>query len=581
MRKQNYPGQTMDLTRRRLLATMPPLALGACSTPAKPMADIVLTGGEIHTVDANDRRVSAIAVQANQIIAVGSDDEIAQFVSPETRQFSLDGRTVLPGINDSHLHLLGWAHSRPPFSLDLSFPNAKSIADCVTQVATQAKSKPKGEWILGRGWDQPYFEEGRAPTAQDLDAVSPDHPVALTEFSGHAIWVNSAALKIAGITADTVPPVGGVIVKDEQGQPSGLLFEGAAWAVREVIPAPTAEQNKAALRSAMSLMLANGVTSCTVPGQTPEILRQMDELAAEAITAKLRVTGLVRSPDSLAGLTETLKAFDQLSADNPLWFQLPGVKIMGDGIPTGNKTAWLHEPYVGGGNGSLLIAGDSHEERVAELNRMVDLIHARGLQIGTHVTGDRSIDTIIDAYERVQSAGKKADPRHYIIHGDLVSPETFATMAKYKIGANLNPEIKHLIADGQVAALGAERAAYEFPFRTGLDQGVVVASSSDAPVTEGNWLQGIATCMDRKGKQTGQVSGPEQRISLDDAIRTYTWAGAWQDRADHYKGSLEVGKMADLCVLDERLSAISTEKMASINVSLTLVDGNLVHDELG
>ncbi len=571
----------MKLTRRHLLTAMPPFLLTACSTTTKPFADIVLTGGEIHTVDANDRRVSAIALQANQILAVGSDKEISQLIGPQTRRFDLEGRTVLPGINDSHLHLLGWAQTRPPFSLDLAFPTATSIADCVAQVAEQAKTKPKGEWILGRGWDQPYFQEGRAPTAADLDAVSPDHPVALTEFSGHAIWANSAALKAAGITADTVPPIGGIIVKDDHGQPTGLLFEGAAWAIHEVIPAATAEQNKTALRSAMQLMLTNGVTSCTVPGQSPEILQQMNELAAEAIDAKLRVTALVRSPDSLAGLTATLAAFDQLSVDNPLWFQLPGVKIMGDGIPTGNKTAWLHEPYTGGGNGSLLIAGDSDEERVSELNRMVDLIHARRLQIGTHVTGDRSIDTIIAAYVRVQSTNTFADPRHYIIHGDLVSPETFATMAKYQIGANLNPEIKYLIADGQVAAIGAERASYEFPFRTGIDQGVVVASSSDAPVTEGNWLQGIATCLDRRGKQTGEVSGPEQRIGLDDAIRTYTWAGAWQDRADHYKGSLEVGKMADLCVLDGRLTATASEKMSDINVSLTLIDGKIVHNELG
>ena len=163
----------------------------------------------------------------------------------------------------------------------------------------------------------------------------------------------------------------------------------------------------------------------------------------------------------------------------------------------------------------------------------------------------------------------------------MVSHETLAVMHDQQIGANFNPEIKYLIADSQVSNLGAQRAAHEWPYASALRAGVVVASSSDAPVTEGNWLQGIATCMDRKGKQTGRVSGPDERINLDQAVRTYTWAGAWQDHAEDYKGTIEPGKVADLCVLDERLSSLSTEKFAGARVAMTLVDGNIVHDNLG
>lgn len=570
----------MKLTRRNFLSTTPALAIAPGALADTPTADTVLIGGEVHVADATSRKASAVAIQSNRIIAVGSDREVERLIGPGTRRIDLAGRTVLPGINDSHLHLLGWGLSRPPFALDLTYPAVKSIADCVAQVAARAQSTPAGTWIVGRGWDQPYFAEDRAPTAADLDAVAPDHPVALTEFSGHAVWANSAALKLAGITADTIPPAGGVIVKDDHGQPTGLLFEGAAWAVREAIPEPTAEENKAALRAAMQTLLARGITSCTVPGTSPAILKQMSELADESFEAKMRLTALVRSPDSFDGLLSVLEEFDELKTGNPLWFQLPGVKIMGDGIPTGNKTAWLHEPYEGGGNGSLLIAGDTDEERVAELNRMVEHIHARHLQIGTHVTGDRSVDTIIDAYRRVQADSGFDDPRHYIIHGDLVPSRTLKRMAESVIGANFNPEIKHLIADGQVAALGADRASYEWPYRTALDTGVIVASSSDAPVTEGNWLQGIATCMDRKGKQTGKVSGPDQRISLDEAIRTYTWAGAWQDRAEQYKGTIETGRMADVCVLDDRLSALPSDRIPAVKVAMTLVDGRIVHEDM-
>jgi predicted amidohydrolase YtcJ len=570
----------MNLTRRKLLARAPvmvaPSWLFSCSP--QTTADVVLLGGEIHTVDAGNRRVEALAIRQGKVLAAGFKRDIEKLIGPSTRRVDLAGRTVLPGINDSHLHLLGWGLSKPPFALNVTYPVVKSIADVVATVHQAASELPAGQWIVGRGWDQPYLAEGRPPTAADLDVVSPDHPVALTEFSGHAVWVNSKAMMLAGIDVNTQAPPGGVIVRDKQGHPTGLLFEGAAWMLKDKIPPPSLDQRRAALRRAMQNMLARGVTSCTVPGQSPENLRLLNELAAESIAQKLRVTGLVQAGTSVDSLNAALAAMSELAETNPKWMQMPGVKIMGDGIPTANKTAWLHEPYEGGGNGSLLLEGDSHEDRVAQLHDMIDIIHGRGLQVGTHVTGDRSIDTVVAAYQRVQQLNPQGDKRHYVIHADMVSDNTLQAMAAAQIGANFNPEIKHLIADSQVNSIGPERAAREWPYRSALSLGVNVASSSDAPVTEGNWLQGIATCMNRRGKQSGQVSGPQERISLDQAIRTYTMAGAWQDHAEHYKGSLEPGKAADVCVLDARLSALPSEQFAGVQVAMTLVDGAIVHD---
>ncbi|MEM7000187.1 MAG: amidohydrolase family protein [Pseudomonadota bacterium] len=551
--------------------------LSSCATSQVP-AQLVLTNGEIHTVDAMNQRVAAMAVQAGRIIATGSDQDISAWIGPHTRVINLDGRTVLPGINDSHLHLLMWAMGQPPYALDMGLP---SIQACVAEVARAVDARKPGEWIVGRGWDQPYFAEGRAPTAADLDAVAPDNPVVLTDFSGHAVWVNSMAMRLVGIDENSVPPEGGVIVKDAAGKPTGVLFEVAAWEVRRAIPEPGDAERKTALRAAMQRMLERGVTSCTIPGQSPEILQLLNDVAAETSNpARLRMTGLVRSGASHEGLLEAMAGMDALPAGDPMWMQVPGVKIMGDGIPTANKTAWLLSPYVGGGNGHLLINGNTDADRVVELNKMIDTIHAAGLQIGTHVTGDQSVDVTVAAYRKVQAAGERQDPRHYLIHADLVSETTLAQMAVAGIGGNFNPEIKHMIADGQVYALGPERAAYEWPYRSALDAGVVVASSSDAPVTPGNWLQGIATCMNRIGKQTGKVSGPEQRITLDESIRTYTWAGAWQDHAESYKGTLEPGKVADFCVLDERLSTLDSTAFADVDVALTAVDGVVVHDRL-
>ena len=572
-------------TRRRLIALTPTLPLVGCAAlrnqkMPSDRADLVLVNGDVHTVDQRDRHVSAVAISGNQVIATGSEDSLSPLLTTATRRIDLQGRTVLPGINDSHLHLLMWGLSKPPFSLEVTYPTVRSISDITDQVKQAAGSRPLGNWIVGRGWDEPYLAEGRAPTAADLDTVAPDHPVALTDFSGHAMWVNSKAMALVGIQADTVPPPGGVIVKNAQGQPTGLLFEGAAWMVRQKIPDPSEQEQRDAVQAAMQLMLQQGVTSCTIPGLSLPLLRLFNQLAGESFSEKLRVNAMLRAPDSVVGLEKLLPQYLQMESNAPLWLQLNAVKIMGDGIPTANKTAWLHQEYEGGGNGSLLLAGDTHADRVEELQNMINLIHSNGLQIGTHVTGDKSIDTTINAYQAAQQKNYRKDPRHYLIHADLVSEETLAAMAAGGFGANFNPEIKHLIADSQVHSIGSTRAAYEWPYRSAIDAGVITASSSDAPVTPGNWLQGIATCMDRKGKQSGKVSGPEQRISLDEAVRTYTWAGAWQDRAETFKGSLQPGMLADLCVVDERLSDAETSSIAGAKVCMTLVDGNLVHDTL-
>ena len=574
VRNQFRPSRRQFMVGASMLAL--PGWLSSCARSA--VADIVLLGGEIHTVDAANRRVEALAVSAGKIFATGSNTEMQRFIGANTRRVDLEGRTVLPGINDSHLHLLIWGLSQPPFSIDLTYPTVHSIAEVVAAVGQVAGTKSAGEWIVGRGWDQPYFSEGRAPTAADLDAVTPDNPVALTDFSGHAIWANSMALALAGIGAGTLPPSGGVIVRDDDGKATGVLFEGAGWLLREKIPAPTVEQKTAAITAAMKQMLARGITSATDPRLDPPDIRLFDEIAASSSIQKMRMNGLLGAGVTAVMLREALDSLQQISLTNPAWMQITGVKIMGDGIPTGNKTAWLNEPYEGGGNGSLLVDGETDEERVAELTAMIDMIHAEGLQIGTHATGDRTIDIVVAAYLAAQQANPRVDPRHYLIHADMVSEATLATMAQFGIGANFNPEIKHLIADSQVLSIGPERAAREWPFHSALQAGVQVASSSDAPVTQGNWLQGLATCVDRKGKQSGKVSGPEQRITLDQAIRTYTMTPAWQDYAEDYKGSLEIGKVADLCVLNERLSTAETSSFAETKVAMTLVNGIVVHD---
>ena len=562
-----------DLSRRHFVA-----ASGAALLPWRLLADpadLILYNGRIHTVSPGDVIAEAIAIGGGRILKTGRTDAIRRLAGRRTQAIDLRGRSVLPGINDSHLHLMQWGQSRPPFTLDVGYPRVKSIADIVAAVREAAATRKPGEWIQGRGWDKPYFAEGRAPTRQDLDQAAPDNPVALTEFSGHARWVNTRALDLAKITASTVAPDGGVVVKDADGQPTGVLFEGATGLVRRVIPPVTAEERLRALKAGVDMMLALGITSATEPGLDPAAALMYADLAARG-ELKIRMTALLYGGRSLDGTRAAIAAWKPTTTPDPRFFRLAGIKIYADGIPTNNKTAWLHEPYADGGNGVMVIRGTTDAERSAELAAMIDAAHQAGFQVGTHATGDRSIDAVIDGYLAAMAKTPRPDPRHYLIHADLVTPEALKRMAAAGIGANFNPTIKFLIADGQVQSIGPERASYEWPFKTALTSGVHVASGSDAPVTDGNWRQGIATCVLREGKQSGQVSGPEQRISLAEAIRSHTLTGAWQDRAEQWKGSLETGKAADLCVLDGQIDRIDAHNIPKLAVTTTIVDGRVV-----
>jgi len=564
-----------DLSRRDLLSAAGAAALGLMPRVRQDTADLILYNGLVHTMGRGFPTATAVAVGGGRILAVGGDAALRSLAGRRTETVDLRGASVIPGINDSHLHAMSWALASPPFVLDIGPPKISSIAGVAAAVREAARSKPAGQWIQGRGWDQPYFEEGRAPTRADLDAATTEHPVILTEFSGHAIWVNSKALELAGITRDTEPPQGGVVVKDASGEPTGVLFEGAAGLVRRLLPRITVEDRQRAVELALERMAASGITSFTEPGLDAESLRAYAGVY-RARPRSARLTALRAGGRSLEALERVIA--DPVSEEglDPRMMRIAGVKLFADGIPTNNKTAWLYDPYVDGGVGKLVIEGASDDERVAELQAMIRRAHGLGWQIGTHVTGDRGIDAVVDGYLAAQKAGGLADPRHYLIHSDLVLPATLDRMAAGGIGANFNAAIKHLIADGQVGSIGPERAAYEWPYRTALVKGVVVASSSDAPVTDGNWGKGLAMCVGRKGNQSGKVFGPEERITLDQAIATYTTGGAWQDRAESWKGEVRAGQVADLAVLDRRLPDVATDELPSVAVALTVAGGQVV-----
>lgn len=556
-------------------------------------ADLVLLDGEVLTVDAAFTVAEAVALTGGTVAATGSSTEIRRLVGPRTEVVELRGRTALPGINDSHLHACAFGLSRPPFTLDVGFPSVRSIADVVSVVQETATRTPKGTWIRGGGWDVGYLAEcagGRRPTRHDLDRAAPDHPVCLQDFSGHACWVNSRALELAGVTDTTAVPDGGVIGRDADGHPSGLLAEAAQHLIHDHLPRATPAEVEQAIRQAVATLHREGITSFTEPGLGPggqtllggasgahtldvyAGLARRGELDAR-VSVLLLFTGM---SGSAAEVERGLRAFQPPADLDPRHLSIIGVKLFADGIPP-NKTAWMRAAYTGGGFGSLCVHGSSDAQRTEELAAMVRLAHTAGYQVGVHVTGDRAIGAVVDAFVAAQAAHPRRDPRHYLIHADFARPEHLATLAEHGFGANMNPAIKWTIADLMEQMLGAERSAWQWPMRSAIDAGVTVASSSDAPVTFPNWRQGVAAMLLRQSKATGRPSGPEQRIGLAEAVRTYTSSAAWQDFAQAWKGSLEPGKVADVAVLDATLTTLDPHELPDVPVAMTIFDGEIVH----
>lgn len=560
--------------------------LGADSAAAAPgqrhghhKADLLLYNGSVLTSDGTSRPpAEAVAVKDGVVLAVGRARDMRRLVGVRTEVVDLAGRTVIPGINDAHLHAMGFGTSQPPLTLDVGRDAVDSIAAIRGLVAEAVATKEPGGWIRGSGWDQGYLAEGRYPTRHDIDEVSPDHPVHLAEWSYHAVWVNSKALELAGITRDTVAPPGGEIVKDGAGEPTGLLLEGAAGLVGAVLPDFTEEEQRQGLRLSVDLMHRYGITSCTEPGiDLDSVAVYHDMLRSGEIRQRFTV---MLAASTAGNLRETLVRARGLRTDQA-WLNVSQVKIFADGVPTQARTAWVSEPYIGGGTGGMTLPGGSEEEQLAILGEWVRTAHELGFQVGTHATGDRTIKAAVDAYQAAVAELGDTGLRHYVIHGDLPDEADLRRMAASGFALSFNPQIKRSLSHQLVDVIGRERVDYQWPYRTALDLGVHVGSASDAPVVGfPDFREGITAMLTRRSLATGEVFGAGERIGLEEAVATYTTAGAWQDHAEHWKGKLTEGMAADLVVLDGDLVATAPEEIVDLPIGMTFVGGEVVHDAI-
>lgn len=530
-------------------------------------ATTLYVNGIIHTMLEADGKADALLVRGDRIAAVGSHEEVASLATGAKR-VDLDGCTVIPGFNDSHAHLLAFGLTLE--QLDVSADTVHTIADILGAVKQRARETPDGAWIHGRGYNQNELTDGRHVTGQELDPVSGGLPAVLDHTSGHVLVCNTAALRRAGITRDTVDPPGGAIDRDIRGEPTGLLKESAMGLLRQVMPEPSEDDGRDAILSATDALSACGITSASDawtghgPAIEPELAMYRGALRTGRLKTRIMLMPLI-SYVALEG-TEAVRApsdFDVGAA--PRWLTIGPTKIFSDGALS-TRTAAMREPYADDSSNRGILLW----ERAALVSAM-RRVHRGGWQIATHALGDRAIELVLDCYEEAMRGSDRPNHRHRIEHCMYADEMLAQRIRTLGIVPSLQPDIYRL-GDAYVSALGLERASQSIP--TGLFRrlGVAMAFSSDLPVIPGRPLDVIRSAMERTTPR-GALLGPEHAVSAMDAIRSYTWGGAYATHSEAAKGTLATGMLADLTVLSRDPAQTALHDWHDIQVVKSVVGG--------
>ncbi|MFM9903332.1 MAG: amidohydrolase [Pyrinomonadaceae bacterium] len=527
-------------------------------------ADLVITNANIRTMDAKRTVARSIAILNGKIIAIGSDADTKGMIGPKTRVIDANGKLVIPGFNDAHVHFMGTGEQLS--SVDLR--SSKTPEEFVARIKAFAAKLPKGRWILGGQWDHENWTPNNLPTAAMIDAATPDNPVFINRLDGHMALANSLAMKLASVNKDTKDVSGGMIVRDPGGNPTGIFKDAAMSYIGGVIPNPSFEQNLEAATAATEYAASLGVTSVqdmsagTDMGVYQELMRQGK--------LKTRVYGC--SP--LADYKRWSNTGLHYAFGSPM-LRVGCLKGYADGS-LGSTTAWFFDPYLDDAKTSGL-------PRAAVTTTMKqDIIDAdkAGLQVNIHAIGDRANATILDFYAEVDKTNGPRDRRFRIEHAQHLRQQDISRFGSQKVVASMQP--LHLIDDGRWAGkrLDEKRLRGTYAFRSLLDTGAILAFGSDSPVASLNPLFGIYAAVTRRTLDDKNPGGwiPEQKITVDEAVRGFTWGSAYSEFQENIKGMLEVGKVADLIVLSDDIFAIDPVKIGDAKVLMTVVDGRVVFE---
>ena len=536
--------------------------------------DLVLLNARVHTMDATGRVAEAIAVKHGRIVAVGDTASVRALAGPGTIQHDLAGLDVLPGFYDSHNHMRTTGLNF--FAVDLS--TARTVADVLGAIAARVAITPAGEWVVAASrWHESQLAEARFPTRAELDKVARDHPVYIPR-GGHNRVVNSLAFSRAGITRDTPNPPGGTYVRDPTtGDLTGHIIGAAAFgSIARLLPAPTRAQEVDALRAAIKKYHAAGITSVIEPGLEAAELGSFQSLWKSG-ELTVRTTAMLRvfpgsTKDQLDRALAAIRDLGFSTGFGDEWLRLGGVKFTADG---GVETSYLREPFAHADDPSAP-RGKPHAS--PENMRAVCLLADRlGWQMGVHCVGDAGIDQVLDAYASVHAASPLKGKRWTIIHAMRAQPEHMTRARQLDLVITAQQPLMYALGAGFVRYWGAKRAADCEPLRMYLDSGLPVGGGSDSPVTPYEPLLGLWSSVTRQTQFAG-VQGPEWAIPIADALRWYTRGSAYTAFEEDLKGTLEVGKLADLVALSvDPLRATPTE-VRDAKVLLTMVGGRIVHD---
>lgn len=527
--------------------------------------DLVIVNANVRTMDDKNPKASAVAIYQNKIVAVGETDQIRALAGKETRVIDAGKKLVLPGFNDSHTHFLMGGYSLS--NVDLR--DAKSPEEMAKRLADYAKKIPKGQWILGGDWDHEKWPGTPLPTRQMIDAATPDHPVFVNRLDGHMALANSLAIKLSSVTKETKEVPGGEIVRDKNGEPTGVFKDSAEDLIK--VPSRSWDENLAAARAATAHAAKVGVTSLTDMSAGDDV--GLYQYMAERGELHTRIYAI----RSIVTWDVFEKAGVRAAFGNDM-VRIGGLKGFADGS-LGSTTARFFEPYADSPNTrglwfDQMLPEGTMEKRVLEADK-------RGLQVMIHAIGDEANARILNIYKDVAAKNGERDRRFKIEHAQHLRQVDIPRFGKQKVIASMQPY--HAADDGRwcYKRIGAERSKGTYAFRTLLDSGAVLAFGTDWTVAPLEPMLSIKAAVTRQTLDGKNPDGwiPEQKITVEEAVRAYTVGSAYAEFAEDKKGTITPGKLADLVMLDKDIFSINPIEIENAKVLMTIIDGRVVHEQ--
>ena len=532
------------------------------SCTQKIPVDQIFYNGKIFTARTANDFVNALAIKNGKILAVGSRESIFnQYQAPDSQIVDLNGHLVVPGFHDAHLHFYGGAK----IQREVNLAGLTSLDSVLTRIATAVKRTPEGGWVIGRGWDHELWEQKKLPNRKMLDRISIKHLIYLRRVDGHAAWVNTPVLKALRYNRFTPDPPGGKIQRDRYGNPTGILFDNAFALLDQLIPEPTETEKKLLIQQAIKDANALGITSIT-DNSPLDIYKIYHDLYQEG-KLTLRVNFFVFYPDNW----DTTMAYLNKIGTIPHFLHAPLIKLFADGS-LGSRSALLLEPYKDDPTNQGI-----QMHPFQELLQMVEKAESHGFQVGIHAIGDSAVREVLDVFEALQQQHPQKR-RWRIEHSQVVAPSDFLRYRDLNVIASMQPS--HCISDLHWAEerIG-QRARYAYAWKTFLDNHVILAFGTDWPVEPLNPMLGLYAAVARKDTTGYPQDGwyPEERLSMGQAIRAYTWGAAYAAGIDSWYGTLQPGREADFVVLSDDLFSIPPDKILNTTVLETYLSGKLIY----